>query len=83
MASPSHSPRQGQNFIISGILNGMLGGGSSVEWVAQFESFFATHPIPQAARTIKQLSEAITTKAARLARESAEVEAWLKEKKYE
>jgi hypothetical protein len=68
---------KGQNFIISGLLNGMLGGASSAEFVAEFSAFFDAHPIPQASRTLKNLSEAIITKANRLAREADDVKRWL------
>jgi len=70
---------KGQNFIISGILNGMLGGHSNHRQVAEFKTFFADHPIPQATRTINQLSESIGIKADRVQRESKDVEAWLNE----
>jgi len=68
---------KGQNFIIAGILNGMLGGGKTAAEVAEIEAFFAAHPIPQAQRTLRNLAEAITTRATRLQREQADVKAWL------
>jgi hypothetical protein len=100
-----------QNFIIAGLLNGMLGGWASTDILKETDAFFTEHPIPQATRTLKsvpirtpklaasnllticmfvslfvsdvcssacrQLSESIMTKATRLARESADVAAWV------
>lgn len=72
----------GQNFMISNILSGPLNGVNSASAADEFESFFASHPLPSAQRVIKQAAENVRQKDARLNRERSQLEKWLKEKGY-
>ncbi|PRP79821.1 puromycin-sensitive aminopeptidase-like [Planoprotostelium fungivorum] len=72
----------GQNFVLSSVLSGVLVGHSTLVAAEDFEKWFEENPMPAAKRTISQLSETVRLKAGRLERESRELEKWLTEKNY-
>jgi len=70
---------RGAMFVLGRIFIALLGEMSSEEEAADFEAFFATHPAPGAERGIRQASETVRMKAARLIRERPILEKWLNE----
>lgn len=64
-------------FVLGRIFPAIIGEMSTLRDAEEFEAFFSTHPAVGAERSVKQSSEAVRIKAARLQREIPIIREWL------